>query len=502
MTSVQTQVLDSGMTAYHNKLTKSRNRPAVKPILKKLHSHTERHSLDLDRSWEEQMQQPRVSYGSFDYGSRTDDFDTAGAAPMCSYAAVSSGSGLGLTSGGDAVGGTRSVRDVSFTLASAEMGSAAPKTTTRPMASKFSHARSTSGASHASIATSNSGRNGSFVHPFQQTPRASTPPLSYGNSQVSLDNAGPRDYSPTIDEDGDDIDPLATYQPTSTSRSHHPLTPTLTHTHSSTVHPSLANQRTNSSEISRTPRMSTSRTNSAQNGRLLQGSVSMNQSRTELPLNSVPSPTDSPISSITTVPSFTSPQTSVTPQSSSFSHMSPLRTSLDKSGFRIRSRSEVDTLTRQEQVRQARRKFEEKEKAKEEKYAREQVRKQERADNKETYKSERGGHHTHSRKSSFGNGRRSTGSESAASVVRKRAAALNNNCDSAAEKSSSAFANQDYNDTPSGAAQNAAQSAARPRADDVKFGPTRRKTAKRKTTGAWTAFVLWLRTRLLKIGRK
>jgi hypothetical protein len=223
----------------------------------------------------------------------------------------------------------------------------------------------------------------------------------------------------------------------------------------------------------------------------------MNQSRTELQLNSaVPSLTESPISSTTTVPSFPSPQTSITPQSSSFSHMSPLRTSLDKSGFRIRSRSEMDTFTRQEQVRQARRKFEEKEKAKEEKYAREQVRKQERADVKVAHKSERG-HHTHSRKSSFGNGRRSTGSESAASAARKRAGALNNYDSSATEKSSSAFASQDYNDTAPGG-----QETARPRADDVKFGPTRRKTAKRKTTGAWTAFVLWLRTRLLKLGRR
>ena len=52
-------------------------------------------------------------------------------------------------------------------------------------------------------------------------------------------------------------------------------------------------------------------------------------------------------------------------------------------GFRLRSRSEVDTFTRQEHVREARRKFEAKERAKEEKYAREQSR-------KEAHKQERG----------------------------------------------------------------------------------------------------------------
>ena len=40
-------------------------------------------------------------------------------------------------------------------------------------------------------------------------------------------------------------------------------------------------------------------------------------------------------------------------------------------------------------------------------------------------------------------------------------------------------------------------------ADRVNFTSTKRNsTTKRKTTGTWTAFVLWLRTRLLRLGRQ
>jgi hypothetical protein len=71
--------------------------------------------------------------------------------------------------------------------------------------------------------------------------------------------------------------------------------------------------------------------------------------------------------------------------------MSPLRTSLDLSGFpRLRSRSEVDTSLRAEKLRVARRKFEERERVKEEKYDREMIRKRERRDTKEACRIEKG----------------------------------------------------------------------------------------------------------------
>jgi hypothetical protein len=70
--------------------------------------------------------------------------------------------------------------------------------------------------------------------------------------------------------------------------------------------------------------------------------------------------------------------------------MSPLRTSLDAIGIpRLRSHSEVDSAARQEQIRKARRKFEERERAKEEKYDREQVHKRDRRDTKEALKIEK-----------------------------------------------------------------------------------------------------------------
>jgi hypothetical protein len=38
--------------------------------------------------------------------------------------------------------------------------------------------------------------------------------------------------------------------------------------------------------------------------------------------------------------------------------------------------------------------------------------------------------------------------------------------------------------------------------DSIQFAsPKRKNTAKRKTQSAWTAFVLWLRTKLLRMGK-
>lgn len=186
--------------------------------------------------------------------------------------------------------------------------------------------------------------------------------------------------------------------------------------------------------------------------------------------------------------------------------MSPIRSSLDMSGFRLRSRSELDTATRQEHVRQARRKFEEKERAKEEKFAREQVRKRERADNKEAQRFERA--HAHGRKSSsFSNGMSSTRdsinleqrSTSAAgprkSFARQRTASYGGAGSRLGVDEKGDFGARDYGET-------ASEESPRARTEDVHFQTTRRTTTKRKTTGAWTAFVLWLRTRLFKMGRR
>jgi hypothetical protein len=124
----------------------------------------------------------------------------------------------------------------------------------------------------------------------------------------------------------------------------------------------------------------------------------------------------------------------------------------------------MDTVSRQEQVREARRKFEAKEREKEEKFAREQIRKRERADAKEAQKS------AQKRKTSFGH-------TSTLSSAR--------NSSSVREKTES---------EPLNGGQAPEEQPFQP--------PSRSKTAKRRTNSLWTAFILWLRTRLLKLARR
>ncbi|KAJ8117801.1 hypothetical protein ONZ43_g4117 [Nemania bipapillata] len=69
--------------------------------------------------------------------------------------------------------------------------------------------------------------------------------------------------------------------------------------------------------------------------------------------------------------------------------MSPLRTSLDGGFARIRSKSDLDTATRAEHLRAARKKFEIKERIKDEKYAREEIKRREREENKRAHELEK-----------------------------------------------------------------------------------------------------------------
>lgn len=464
------------------KLTKSRGRAAVvKPILKKLHSHhSERGSLDLDRGWDDQ---PSPRLASLDYGHGNYDGDGGG------YFASSS-----AHYGSTAAAG-RTPRDVSFSLAPADVGGPVAGRGTR-----LSHARSTSGTSHASIATTNSGgRNGgSFVHPFQQTPQTATAtPLAYANPRVSLEN------SPTITEDdGDDADPYASYHSANSSSAGRPPLHQAPYLHQGHRRPSLASQRTGSlSDGGQTLRVTASRSHSGSAQRL--ASASLNQSRTELQLSAAASVVDSPLS--TTAPlaaTGTTPSSSAhgttsaagttgttTPScASSAAAMSPLRTSLDTGPFRLRSRSEVDTFSRQEQVREARRKFEAKERAKEEKYAREQSRKRERADHKDAQKQER--QQARLRKESHGS---LSGGVKPSSLHRRRTPVPDEATTDRPDDEKRAVSNRGHDGLADG----------QTRAEDVQFrSPRRAKSAKYKTMGVWTSFMLWLRTRLIKLGRR
>ncbi len=363
-----------------NKITKARaGKMAVKPILKKL-SHSEKNSLDLDRGWDDQQSmspQPWSPGGASIY-------EPASAA--------------------------RSARDVTFsavdyspTAATAGAGAGASKT------ARFTHVRSPSGAS---VATSGSGglraaaAAGSFVHPFQQTPRTSTPPLSYA---TSFDNG--RDYSPTITENEDDDDDGD--QPRAHHHHHHHH---AFHYHAHSVHsastsnlrrPSLASQRTASfSDITTAPasvaapplRVSTARSLQSPS-RLAHGSLTR-ACRTRTCTSTRPPPAASspptrrgrpprrrcsrrrrPPPPLLASPS-PSPASAAAP-------ISPPAQLLEGVGYRLRSRSEVDAGARAENIREARRRFEARERAKEEKHDREMLRKRERRDHREAKELER-----------------------------------------------------------------------------------------------------------------
>ncbi|PHH73537.1 hypothetical protein CDD83_4718 [Cordyceps sp. RAO-2017] len=325
--------------------------------------------------------------------------------------------------------------------------------------------------------------------------------MSYAHSRASADVA--REYSPTITEDDDGFAPYASFHSASASA----VRSAAVAAYSQTIllptppppaatapqpqqhrRPSLASQQPSSvSDGHHTLHIVASRSNSGSVKRL--ASSSANQSRSELPASAGASLVDAPLSAPAPPPgAVPSPViTTAAPScASSTAPISPIRSSLEANGFRLRARSELDATTRQEQVREARRKFDAKERAKEEKYAREETRKRERASNKEAQKLER----------------------EQARLGRTSLASL----------SSGAGSNGPARGTPArGAKATAAdddEKAARDgisfdqmphlrAADDVEFkSPRRTKGAKHKTMGVWTAFMLWLRTRLLKLGRR
>jgi hypothetical protein len=487
-----------------NKITKQRAKLQVKPILKKL-AHSEKNSLDLDRGWEEQaieqMEQGHHHAWGGNYGSRSSSTKDVSFAVSSQFGAAGidghgAGSGAGATAGsGSIVGGN--------------------------VRGKFTHGRS------ASQASTGSASRGTFVHPFQQTPRTSTPPLSYANSLASFDNA--RDYSPTITENDDDEVTQALSQPHH-SHIHHPP-PTLSQ--SNLRRPSLASQRTASFTDITTPsgplRVNTGRSTPAPASRLALGSLITAASQSDLQLNLSLSGGDSPINPGPL--SLGSPASSIAP-------MSPLRSSLEAAGFpRLRSRSELDTAARAENIRAARRKFEERERAKEEKYDREMIRKRERRDNKQAKSIEK----ESARKASMSDERSNTlsglstsqrpaasrkstptnlSTTSAPAAIPSGGGGLSfgkgfwagNSSrdalqdDAAGEKSSMGFASRKYESVPDGlSVPPAFGPAPLAGAGDVRFGqarPRRSSNAKRRTQTYWQGFVLWLRTKILRLSGK
>ncbi|CRK27152.1 hypothetical protein BN1723_013949, partial [Verticillium longisporum] len=380
------------------------------------------------------------------------------------------------------------------------------------------------GASHASIATSSGSgpggyRSGSFVHPFQQTPRTSTPPLSYANSLASLDqptqqgNNNSRDYSPTITEDEDlDFDPSYSYnhpanglQPQSRSLSQNNL-------HNYAANTNTAGNTSNSSRLANVS--STSDLNLLSESYDSPGALSL---ATSPPSSSTPA--FSPHS-------FTA--TSPVSLSTSASAMG-LRTLLE--GFRLRSRSELGSDYHQERIRIERQKWQDKERAKQQKRLLFLV-----------FAAARGDHHR-----TESDARDQQVEAAAEALIKARAAALDDGLDdhtfirsdTAVESTYGGASFAEFKELPRRARSSeerrrtrkktaaasvprsnrgqcsvvryslksvptfAARGYASVAAQGVAFEtPPRGRTAKRKTQSAWTTFTLWFKSLLLKSKRQ
>ncbi|KAK3955744.1 hypothetical protein QBC32DRAFT_23272 [Pseudoneurospora amorphoporcata] len=488
--------------AVPNKLTKTRGAKVVKPILKKL-SSSPKNSLDLNRGWDEQP----VDQLDIDNGNNRNSVNY------------------------------RSAKDVSFGYAGGVVAAKADEDSVADLGAtgnsvrvKYQHARS------ASQTSSGSGSR-AFYHPFQQTPRTATPPLSYAPSLSSFDNGR---YSPTITETEDETatdSQQAQPQPTS-----HPM-----------QSPPPPPVRSNTTNILRQrPSIASSRANSYSDANSASKALRLNTGRsTPTAISSPPDAqlgqNDSPTGTVGDGAASTQQQpTVVSPASSTGTPMSPLRTSLDlTSGFpRLRSRStDIDSAARLEKIRNARRKFEEKERANQEKYDRELIKKRERKDTKEASRIEK----ESARKSSLsdlprpsmsrkvtatsiasitgptrtasgfsftknGSGGSSKTSRSKGDVTASsfwdRSSTIgpatnptsgDNSQPEMSEKHGLGFASRKYESTP---ADQAAPPAfvANP-VDHVKFEQTRRRSSgpKRKTQNYWQEFILWLRTKILRL---
>jgi hypothetical protein len=344
----------------------------LKPVLRKF-TQSEKNSLDLNR--------PAIEQGLGLYGS---EYGT----------------------------GSRSVHDVTFQ---------SPR--------RGYHNRSTSGTSQFSTTTTGSGhRAGSFVHPFQQTPRPYTPPLgpSYTGSFMGSDFS--RD-SPVFAEDDDQS---RHYLPMRNASS---LSNNSTTLNASAAQPSLRIQTKPSSS------------------RLVHGTSQTNIQSSLTDLSS----------------DIISPADTMSPASA-------IRSSMDR-GYRIRSNSQVDTRSRTESIREARRKFEEKELAKEQKAHLAEAKAIERQNLREAKQMEKG-----QRKSSF--------SDTATRSKRSKS-------DLTAQEKGDTFLGRDYNSVPI---------LSPPVTTEDNFEPPKRSrtgasTTKKKTQSAWTQFMLWLRTRFLRISK-
>jgi hypothetical protein len=369
------------MSSYHGQTLKPRS-TKVKPILRKL-TQSEKNSLDLDRPAAEQD-----AFRNYEYGTGRLSYDPA------------------LSQAGR----------------------------------RGDHNRSTSGTSQFSTATSTSGhRAGSFVHPFQQTPRPYTPPQQASSYQNSLRESEHSD-SPERTEDEE--------------QQHH--------------------SRRTSNPLDAAPSV-----NSATNPPARANPQPPLRIQTKQP-SSVRAPLGT---SHTSAQSYLSPL-SPADLTSSIDTMTPstaIRTSFDK-GFRLRSRSEVDSRERAMTIQEARRRFQEKEQAKDEKAAREEIRQREKREQKEALKIER----SH---------RQSSGSEATRSKRSRSDLTMQNEKHGGGGEG--LFAK--YGSVPE---QPASFNAAGDPEEVPRRSYSATNNAKKKTHSAWTKLMMWIRTRFIRMKGK
>jgi hypothetical protein len=155
---------------------------------------------------------------------------------------------------------------------------------------------------------------------------------------------------------------------------------------------------------------------------------------------------------------------------------SAMRTSIEKGGIRLRSHSEA-TKGRSETIEEARRKFHQREQAKDEKFAKEEVRALEKKNQKEARMVERG----HRRSSASEGGRNKPPTKSDPTMQEK-----------------GFFVGGEYGSVPGQPPPNIEEEAG-----DGHNGTRKSYTGfsgtKHKTHSTWTKFVMWLRTRFLRM---
>ncbi|KAI1191771.1 hypothetical protein F5B17DRAFT_202433 [Nemania serpens] len=508
-----------GSYASKYKDSKPKTTPLVKPILKKWsQSEKEKKSLDLDRGWDEQDEKHQSTRG-WGRSSALSFYDQVAAGPDATTS-IAGGGTPGTVGGSGGVG----------------LGVLGNTTSGR----RYHHSRSISGTSHASGTTSSSTNSTpvprQFVHPFQQIPHTSTPPLlSYANSLASI--ADTRDYSPTTitedeDDDSNSIDPANNNH----NHQHHHHHHNHSAAHNSDVcichtsHSSNSNSLSQPTLILKLPSQHTSSTDILDANpptapqpllRVCTSRIASSIPTHSSPLVNISSRSDLYLDRLVDLSAPNLPTTTLTSPSSPLGTMSPLRTSLDGSLHRLRAKSDLDTATRAEHVRAARRKFEIKERAKDEKYAREEIKRRERAESKRAqelekklaveYKEQLAARareeaaeleealqrSKHNRKVSVASSGRPSLSIPRPSLSLGRPSTSRKNT-LGQMSDSEKFISSSYNSTDPQSPPTHGRAAGTAHA--VQFtAPKRKNTAKKKTQGAWTAFILWLRTKLLRM---